>query len=192
MDSYDPAQQESKRQEVLQSAFQSLGFNKSLSKLKYLLVKNSKQKSAESIIEAIKSDIQYLKQLSKGPVPAPQELKAPEPEPEPIKVEASVPAPQELKEPEPDSSMPKKNSEPQPEPPKESEPAPKAKAERSKGCKRGSKEEVYNGVAEKTAGGLCKADLCVNSRGKIVSKKKHELGQQNFKKIAKKDSSNEQ
>lgn len=48
----------------------------------------------------------------------------------------------------------------------------------------GSKEEVYNGLAQKTGGRLKKDDLIMNSRGQIVSKKKHELGikNPNFKK----------
>lgn len=40
----------------------------------------------------------------------------------------------------------------------------------------GSKREVWNGTALKTSGGLRKEDLIKNKRGKIVSKKKHELG----------------
>ena len=37
--------------------------------------------------------------------------------------------------------------------------------------KTGSKEDVYNGLADKTPGGLIKTDLCMNGRGKVVSKK---------------------
>ena len=36
----------------------------------------------------------------------------------------------------------------------------------------GSKEEVYAGSATRTAGGLTKVDLVVNSRGQIVSKRR--------------------
>jgi hypothetical protein len=38
--------------------------------------------------------------------------------------------------------------------------------------KRGTRRQVWNGTAEKTAGGLTKADLEKNKRGRIVSKKK--------------------
>ncbi len=46
----------------------------------------------------------------------------------------------------------------------------------------GSKREVWNGTAERTSGGLRKDDLMKNKRGRIVSKKKHELGKTAFKK----------
>jgi len=39
----------------------------------------------------------------------------------------------------------------------------------------GSKRQVWNGTAKQTAGGLTKSDLMKNKRGKIVSKKKHNL-----------------
>ena len=39
---------------------------------------------------------------------------------------------------------------------------------------RGSKQEVYNGTAHRTAGGLTKADLVLSKRGKPVSKKQSE------------------
>lgn len=41
---------------------------------------------------------------------------------------------------------------------------------------KGSKEEVFNGEALQTAGGLRKGDLIQNKKGKIVSKKKSEYG----------------
>ena len=41
---------------------------------------------------------------------------------------------------------------------------------------RGNKHEVYHGHALKTAGGLTKADLTLNSRNKVVSKKQSERG----------------
>lgn len=44
----------------------------------------------------------------------------------------------------------------------------------------GSKAEVWHGTAEHTAGKLYKADLMQNKHGRIVSKKKHELGQKNI------------
>ena len=37
----------------------------------------------------------------------------------------------------------------------------------------GSRTQVYNGTAYKTAGGLCKSDLLMNKWGHIVSAKKH-------------------
>lgn len=49
--------------------------------------------------------------------------------------------------------------------------------------KKGTKEEVYNGLAECTPGGLIKGDLIQNKRGKVVSKKKSEHGQSAFKNI---------
>ena len=49
--------------------------------------------------------------------------------------------------------------------------------------KKGSKEEVFNGNAIETAGGLRKDDLIENKKGKIVSKKKSEYGQIAIKNI---------
>jgi hypothetical protein len=37
----------------------------------------------------------------------------------------------------------------------------------------GSRAKVMHGVAEKTSGGLTKADLMYNKGGRIVSRKKH-------------------
>lgn len=45
----------------------------------------------------------------------------------------------------------------------------------SKSIRVGSKLQVYRGTAERTSGGLTKSDLMRNKRGKIVSKRKHEL-----------------
>ena len=39
---------------------------------------------------------------------------------------------------------------------------------------RGSKQEVWNGTAHKTAGGLTKADLVLSKGGKPVSKRQSE------------------
>ena len=39
---------------------------------------------------------------------------------------------------------------------------------------RGSKQEVWNGTAQRTAGGLTKADLVLSKGGKPVSKKQSE------------------
>ena len=38
----------------------------------------------------------------------------------------------------------------------------------------GSREQVYNGTAYKTTGGLTKDDILMNSKGRIVSSKKFE------------------
>jgi hypothetical protein len=43
----------------------------------------------------------------------------------------------------------------------------------SKTLKVGSRRMVWNGSAEKTPGGLTKADLLKNKHGRIVSSKKH-------------------
>ena len=40
----------------------------------------------------------------------------------------------------------------------------------------GTKRQVYEGMAEKTVGGLRKNQLMKNKSGKVVSKKKHALG----------------
>lgn len=45
----------------------------------------------------------------------------------------------------------------------------------------GSKAEVWHGNAKHTSGGLTKADLMKNSKGRIVSKKKHAQGKKNIK-----------
>ena len=47
--------------------------------------------------------------------------------------------------------------------------------------KYGSKAKVYHGNAEMTTGGLTKADLMMNKRGRIVSKKKYEQGLKRYK-----------
>ena len=45
----------------------------------------------------------------------------------------------------------------------------------------GTRDEVFAGSAEKTRGGLKKADLLINSRtGRIVSKKKSEQARKNY------------
>jgi hypothetical protein len=49
--------------------------------------------------------------------------------------------------------------------------------------KRGTKQEVFEGLAEKTNGGLKKDDLIKNKRGSIVSKKRSEQGAKQFKNI---------
>lgn len=47
----------------------------------------------------------------------------------------------------------------------------------------GTKEEVFNGQADHTSGGLRSGDLIQNKKGKIVSKKKSELGAKNSEKL---------
>ena len=46
----------------------------------------------------------------------------------------------------------------------------------------GSKSMVFHGNAVHTSGGLKRDDLMRNKRGRIVSKKKHALGQAAFRK----------
>merc|ERR1719411_514913 len=41
----------------------------------------------------------------------------------------------------------------------------------------GSYRKVWNGTSKYTKGGLTKADLMLNKRGKVVSKKQHRIGQ---------------
>ncbi len=54
------------------------------------------------------------------------------------------------------------------------------------GIKRiGNKKEVFIGTAQKTSGGLTKADLMKNPRGKVVSKKKYAAGKRAYKNIQK-------
>merc|ERR1719317_1457816 len=43
----------------------------------------------------------------------------------------------------------------------------------------GSYRKVWNGTAKFTKGGLVKADLCLNKRGKVVSKKQNAMGMKN-------------
>ncbi len=44
----------------------------------------------------------------------------------------------------------------------------------------GTKNQVWNGTADHTSGGLTKADLMKNSRGKVVSRRQHEAGKRAF------------
>lgn len=59
-------------------------------------------------------------------------------------------------------------------------------------CKYGSKEQVFEGLADQTKGGLCKEDLMVNKKGNIISKKRHEHGKKAFDNIRKKNNLNEE
>lgn len=49
--------------------------------------------------------------------------------------------------------------------------------------KKGTKQEVFNGIAERTGGGLTKQDLMENKKGQIISKKRHEHGKKALKNI---------
>jgi hypothetical protein len=45
----------------------------------------------------------------------------------------------------------------------------------------GSKAQVYHGTAKKTPGGLTKKNLMKTKRGRIVSRRKHAIGQRRIK-----------
>jgi hypothetical protein len=45
----------------------------------------------------------------------------------------------------------------------------------------GSKAQVYHGTAKKTPGGLTKKDLMKTKRGRIVSRRKHAIGQKRIR-----------
>ena len=47
----------------------------------------------------------------------------------------------------------------------------------------GSKAQVFHGTADKTSGGLTRKDLMKNKNGRIVSRRKHALGQKQVKKL---------
>jgi hypothetical protein len=49
----------------------------------------------------------------------------------------------------------------------------------------GSKAQVWHGNAKKTTGGLTKRDLMKNKHGRIVSKRKHNLGKKSIKRLRK-------
>ena len=49
--------------------------------------------------------------------------------------------------------------------------------------KYGNRQDVYNGEAEKTRGGLTKDDLMLSKTGKIVSKKKSLAAAESYKKF---------
>ena len=48
---------------------------------------------------------------------------------------------------------------------------------------RGNKRAVWDGLAQRTPGGLTKSQLIKNSKGKVVSKKQHELGKKNSERL---------
>merc|ERR1711902_76409 len=52
----------------------------------------------------------------------------------------------------------------------------------TRAMKTGSYRKVWNGTSTYTKGGLVKADLMLNARGKVVSKKQFESGQKLLKK----------
>ena len=49
----------------------------------------------------------------------------------------------------------------------------------------GSKAQVWHGTAKKTSGGLTKSNLMKNKHGRIVSKRKHNLGKKSIKHLRK-------
>lgn len=49
----------------------------------------------------------------------------------------------------------------------------------------GSKAQVWHGTAKHTSGGLTKANLMRNKHGRIVSKRKHNLGKKSIKNLKK-------
>merc|ERR1712048_423948 len=60
--------------------------------------------------------------------------------------------------------------------------AKKVKRKAKKAKVTGSKWQVWHGTRKKTVGGLVKADLCLNKRGKVVSKKQTSHGKKVYKK----------
>lgn len=49
----------------------------------------------------------------------------------------------------------------------------------------GSKAQVWHGTAKHTSGGLTKSNLMKNKHGRIVSKRKHDLGKKSIKNLTK-------
>jgi hypothetical protein len=49
----------------------------------------------------------------------------------------------------------------------------------------GSKAQVWHGTAKKTSGGLTKSDLMKNKHGRIVSRRKHNMGKKSIKYLRK-------
>ena len=49
----------------------------------------------------------------------------------------------------------------------------------------GSKAQVWHGTAKKTSGGLTKKDLMKNKHGRIVSRRKHNMGKKSIKHLRK-------
>ena len=49
----------------------------------------------------------------------------------------------------------------------------------------GSKAQVWHGTAKHTTGGLTKGNLMKNKHGRIVSKRKHDLGKKSIKNLKK-------
>ena len=50
---------------------------------------------------------------------------------------------------------------------------------------RGTKAEVFEGLAHRTAGGLVKSDLILNARKKVVSKKQQQHGKRSAERLRK-------
>lgn len=49
----------------------------------------------------------------------------------------------------------------------------------------GSKAQVWHGTAKKTSGGLTKSNLMKNKHGRIVSRRKHNMGKKSIKHLRK-------
>jgi len=49
----------------------------------------------------------------------------------------------------------------------------------------GTRAQVWHGTAKKTPGGLTKSDLMKNKHGRIVSKRKHNIGKKTIKHLKK-------
>jgi hypothetical protein len=60
----------------------------------------------------------------------------------------------------------------------------KKKATKKKAMKKGSKRQVFKGSRAMTQGGLTKASLIKNKRGKVVSKAASVVGEKNYKNIS--------
>jgi hypothetical protein len=60
----------------------------------------------------------------------------------------------------------------------------KKKAAKKKAMKKGSKRQVFKGSRAMTQGGLTKASLIKNKRGKVVSKALRAVGKKNYKNIS--------
>lgn len=51
--------------------------------------------------------------------------------------------------------------------------------------KKGTKQEVFDGLAQCTSGGLKKEDLMLNAKGQVVSKKRSEQGKKQYQNLKK-------
>lgn len=93
-------------------------------------------------------------------------------------------------EPAPPRKVSKKQSSKKRSPSSSSDDAPPRKSRKRSDdrepCRRvGTKEEVFNGEARQTAGGLTKADLLQNAQGRVVSKKASEAARSKIAQLVK-------